>query len=259
MILGFIGVGNIGMAMITGLCTCPTAPEKIVIYDVDEDKCRSVSKRFAQVEIAPNNQTLLDQVDCVFLCVLPQIAPQVLLPLNFREDQVVVSVIAIRPIHEISEYVAPARTVIRAVPLPAIAHHVGPFIFYPDHDLIAKMFGSTARLIPVRNEDDLIILSAITGLIAPYYALVTALSTWAASAGVEKDTAAQYTLAMFEVLNYLAMEPGAKLDELAMEAATPGGLNHQALKELENRKAFDPFLDVLDTLLQRLGLEAPPR
>ena len=48
-------------------------------------------------------------------------------------------------------------------------------------------------------------------------------------------------------------------DELAAEAATPGGLNHQALRELDKHKAFDPFLDVLDTLLQRLGLEAPPR
>jgi pyrroline-5-carboxylate reductase len=259
MILGFIGVGNIGEAMITGLCTCPHAPEKIVIYDVDEDKCRSVSKRFAQVEIAPDNQTLLDRVDCVYLCVLPQIAPQVLLPLNFREEHVVVSVIAIRPIHEISEYVEPARTVIRAVPLPAIAQGVGPLIFYPDHESVAGVFGSTARVIPVRSENDLIVLSAITGLIAPYYAFVTALSSWAVSAGVDKDTASHYTVAMFDALNYPAMEPGAKLDELALEAVTPEGLNHQALRQLENHKAFDPFVDVLDMLLQRLGLEAPPR
>jgi pyrroline-5-carboxylate reductase len=114
-------------------------------------------------------------------------------------------------------------------------------------------------VIPVHSENDLIILSAITGLISPYYALVTALSGWAASAGVDKDTAAHYTLAMFDVLNYLATQSDAGLDDLAAEAATPGGLNHQALRELKKDRAFDPFLDVLDTLLERLGLEAPPR
>ena len=80
MILGFIGVGNIGKAMITGLCTCSTPPEKIVIYDVDEGKCTAISRRFSQIEIAPDNQTLLDRAECVFLCVLPQIAPQVFNP-----------------------------------------------------------------------------------------------------------------------------------------------------------------------------------
>jgi pyrroline-5-carboxylate reductase len=259
MILGFIGVGNIGKAIITGLCTCSTPPEKIVIYDVDEGKCTAIGKRFRQIEIAPDNQTLLDRAECVFVCVLPQIAPQVLLPLNFREDHVVVTVIAIRPISEISEYVEPARTVIRALPLPAIADHVGPVIFYPHQDKIAQLFAGIGRDIPVSCENDLIVLSAITGLIAPYYALIAALSGWAASAGVDPHIARRYNLAMFDSLNYAAIEGGAELDELASEAATPGGLNHQALRELEKQQAFDPFLDVLDVLLQRLGLEAPSR
>ncbi|SDP82589.1 NAD(P)-binding domain-containing protein [Desulforhopalus singaporensis] len=257
--LGFIGVGNIGKAIITGLCTCPTPPGKILIYDVDEAKCLSIAKHHKQVEIALDNQDLLDRVDCVFLCVIPQIAPQVLLPLNFREDLLVISVIAIRPTKEIGEYVAPAKILIRAVPLPSIAYQVGPLIYYPDNDTVAELFARTARAIPVESESDLIILSAITGLIAPYYSLVNALSGWAASAGIDKDIAIQYTLGMFDVLNYQAMKHEATLDELSAEAATFGGLNDQALRELKRHKAFDPFVNALDLLLQRLGLEANQR
>jgi pyrroline-5-carboxylate reductase len=259
MILGFIGVGSIGKAIITGLCTGSKPPEKIVVYDVDEAKCRSLSERFAQVEVAPDNQTLLNRVDCVFLCVLPQIAPQVLLSLNFREDHHVVTIIAIRPLKEIGEYVAPAKIVIRAVPLPGIAHHVGPVIFYPNNDAVAKLFASTALAIPVSSEDDLIVLSAITGLIAPYYELVTNLTNWAVSAGVDETIAGQYNLAMFDALNCLARGKETRLDELVAEVATHGGLNYQALRDLKKKKAFDPFLEVLDDLLKRLGLEAPPR
>ena len=219
----------------------------------------NLEQRFEQVEAVGESQTVLDNADYIFLCILPQIAPQVLLPLNFRKEHIVVSVIAIRPLSEIREYVSPAHEIIRAVPLPPIAKHAGPVIFYPNHKKIAGLFASTAHSIPVSKEDDLIVLSAITGLIAPYYALLTEICKWAALAGVDEKVATEYSLAMFQAMSYLAIESGRDLKGLAAEAATPGGLNEQALRDLNNVNAFKPFLDTLDRLLQRLGLGVPIR
>ena len=87
--LGFLGAGNIGTAIITGLCTGTAPPKKILVYDPDKQKCAALEQRFDQVETATESQSLLDNVDCVFLCVLPQIAPQVLLPLNFRQEHTI--------------------------------------------------------------------------------------------------------------------------------------------------------------------------
>jgi len=257
--LGFLGAGNIGTAIITGLCTVNDPPKKILVYDPDKEKCIALEQRFDQVQTATESQSLLDNVDCVFLCVLPQIAPQVLLPLDFRKEHIVVSVIAVRPIKEISEYVSPAQEVVRAVPLPPIAKHVGPVIFYPNHKKVAELFSNTAHSIPVSKEDDLTILSAITGLIAPYYSLVSAIGNWARAAGVDEQTATEYSLAMIQAQSYLAIESGMDLKELAEEAATPGGLNEQALRSLHKDNAFEPFLDALDSLLLRLGLNVPKR
>ena len=257
--LGFIGAGNIGSAIITGISTCSTPPEKILVFDPDIKKCRALEQRFEQVEALSSNQEVLNNADCVFLCVLPQIAPQVLLPLDFRKEHLVVSVIAVRSISEIKEYVSPAVEVIRAVPLPPIAKHSGPLIYYPAHDKISELFSGTAHAIPVTREEDLIVLSAITGLIAPYYSLVHSIALWAASCGVDEKVATEYSLAMFEAQSLQAIENNLELKELIEEVATPGGLNEQALRYVNNQNGFEPFLGALDVLLQRLGLDVPER
>jgi pyrroline-5-carboxylate reductase len=257
--LGFIGAGNIGTAIITGLATGNAPLEQIFVFDPDKKKCKALEQRFGQVEAVGESQAVLDNADCIFLCVLPQIAPQVLLPLNFRKEHIVVSVIAVRPLSEIKEYVSPAHEIIRAVPLPPVAKHAGPVIFYPNHDEVSELFSSTAHAIAVDREDDLIVLSAITGLIAPYYSLVNSIAVWASNCGVDKKVATEYSLAMFQAQSFLAIENIADLKELTEEVATPGGLNEQALRHLNNQNGFGPFLDALDVLLQRLGLEVPVR
>jgi pyrroline-5-carboxylate reductase len=257
--LGFIGAGSIGSAIITGISTGSAPPEKIHVFDPDKKKCRALEQRFDQVEAMGKGQDVLDNTDCVFLCVLPQIAPQVLLPLNFREEHIVVSVIAVRPLSEIKEYVSPAREVIRAVPLPPIAKHVGPVIFYPDHDDISALFAGTAHAMAVTREDDLIVLSAITGLIAPYYSLVHSIAKWAANCGVDERVAAEYSLAMLQAQSFLAIENKTDLKELTNEVATTGGLNEQALRYVNTQNGVEPFLGALDVLLQRLGLDVPER
>ena len=257
--LGFIGAGNIGSAIITGISTCAAPPEKIFVFDPDIKKCRALEQRFEQVEALSGNQEVLNNADCVFLCVLPQIAPQVLLPLDFSKEHIVVSVIAVRSISEIKEYVSPAREVVRALPLPPIATHSGPLIYYPAHDKISELFSGMAHTIPVTREEDLIVLSAITGLIGPYYSLVHSIAVWAANSGVNEKVATEYSLAMFAAQSKQAIEKNLGLTELIEEVATPGGLNEQALRYVNNQKGFEPFLGALDALLPRLGLEVPER
>lgn len=257
--LGFIGAGNIGSAIITGIATGTAPPEKILVFDPDEKKCEALEKRFGQVTAMTESQAVLDSTDCVFLCVIPQIAPQVLLPLNFRKEHIVVSVIAVRPLNEIKEYVSPALEVVRAVPLPPIAQHSGPIIFYPDHERISALFSGTGHAIPVTREDDLIVLSAITGIIAPYYLLVNSIAVWAARCGVDERVATEYSLAMFQAQSLQALNNKADLKELTKEVATAGGLNEQALRYINNENGIEPFLGALDVLLQRLGLTVPER
>ena len=65
--LGFLGAGNIGTAIITGLCTENDPLKKILVYDLDKEKCTALEQRFDQVQTATESQSLLDNVDCVFI------------------------------------------------------------------------------------------------------------------------------------------------------------------------------------------------
>jgi len=62
---------------------------------------------------------------------------------------------------------------------------------------------------------------------------------------------------MFQAISVLAREASAGcFENLAAEASTPGGLNEQALKEIQKQKGFDAFTKALDVVLVRLKVES---
>jgi pyrroline-5-carboxylate reductase len=253
-VLGFIGSGNIATAMVKGLCRSDKPPKDIRVSDKIYKKAKALADSFSQVSALENNQAVIDASDCVFICVLPQIAPEVLKALRFREEQTVVTVVAIRTLAEISTYVSPAKTVVRAVPLPPLARHLGPVVFYPNVPEVAEIFVKIGTIVPVHSERELIVLSGLTGLIAPYYQLLTTFCNWAVDAGVEADMASRYVVSMFLAQTQLALDAKeTDLAELAAEAATPGGINEQALREITEKGAYDVFVQALDAILLRLG------
>ena len=159
--LGFIGSGNIATAMLKGLCSSDKPPEKIRVSDKIHEKAAALAARFPQVTALKENQAVVDASDCVFICVLPQIAPDVLKALRFRKEQTVVTVVAIRPLAEISAYVFPAQTVVRAVPLPTVARHIGPVVFYPNVAQVSDLFAKIGTIVPAQSERELIVLSGL--------------------------------------------------------------------------------------------------
>jgi pyrroline-5-carboxylate reductase len=81
-------------------------------------------------------------------------------------------------------------------------------------------------------------------------------SNWATAAGIEEQTANGYTAAMFCALSQQAMDiSGKNFSDLVSEAATPGGLNEQALEIVRSKGAYNAFLTALDSIADRLGVK----
>ena len=255
MTIGFIGSGSIATAMVKGLCTSDAPPERIIVSDKFKDKAETLASMFPHVEATVDNQELLDKSNIVFVCVLPQIAPEVLMPLRFQKDHIVVTVVAIRPLEEMRSHLAPAETVVRAIPLPSVAKHLGPVVYYPDVPEVRELFGKMGTLVNVQSEHELVVLSGITALISPYYALLDTFLKVAIEAGVDENMAARYITSMFLALTRLAEEAkGMGFRELADEAATPGGINEQALNEILEGNGNVIFASALKSILTRLGI-----
>jgi len=251
--IGFIGTGAITTAMVEGLCKTEHPPSDIVVSPRNREKAENLAARFDNVRIAGDNQIVVDECDCIVLAVVPQIAQSVLRELHFRKKQKIISVIAIKLISEIKSLVDPARNIIRAIPLPTIARHMGPIAFYPYTAWADNLFRDIGDPIAVADETELSIIAAVTALMAPYYALMEAVCRWGVASGMDSKASGNYVGSMFQAISVLAREASAGcFENLAAEASTPGGLNEQALKEIQKQKGFDAFIMALDVVLARL-------
>ena len=258
--LGFIGTGNITTALVEGLCTAQDPPLSVLVSPRNAEKAARLAARFSQVEVAASNQAVIEGCDCIFLAVLPQIASPVLGELRFRPDQTVVCLIATKPIDEVRQLVAPAQNVMRAVPLPPVARHLGPILLYPDNPRVFEILSQIGKPIAVPDERQLNFLWTLSALIAPFYALMEEMSQWTVAAGVDRQIAGTYIASMFHALSALAADAAdGDFSDLLAEATTPGGLNEQALAEIRKQGGYKAFLKALDSVIVRFGERAPER
>ena len=93
----------------------------------------------------------------------------------------------------------------------------------------------------------------MTALMAPYFAVLGKTTDWLGAQGVETAAGSRYAGAMFHGLSVFGAEVGAEgFGPVIKEHQTPGGLNEQALRELEAAGWYDELGRVLDTILARL-------
>ena len=248
--IGFIGTGSIASAMVEGFCTS-ALPCRILVSPRNERRALDLAGRFAQVRRAGSNQEVLDGCDLAVLAVRPAAAAEVLEKLSFREDHTVLSLIPTLRLQELS---ALAPRAFRALPLPTVARHLGLVPYLPADDRMAAILAHLGGPLAMRDERELHLLWAATGLISPFFALMAAVQGWCVAEGADPETSRRYTASMYAALAALAEQhPGVSFQELAREAATPGGLNEMAAAMAE---AGSTYLDVarsLDAIRARLG------
>jgi pyrroline-5-carboxylate reductase len=254
--LGFIGTGYISSVMITGLCSSQNPPEKIIVSPRNSEQSAQLADKFSQVRIAQNNQEVLDNSEWIFLALRPDMASSVLPELQFRPEQVVISVMAIITQAEVKDLVQPVQEIYRAVPLPPAARQLGPLVYYPQDKKIANLLQNIGQPIGVKSERELLVLWALTALIAPYFGLMHSLQDWAVSKGTDKDLAADYIASMFYAHSVLATEGDSdRFEKMVADLALEGSLNEQALQEVR-ANAFPSFGQALDSVLKRLGVNS---
>jgi pyrroline-5-carboxylate reductase len=189
----------------------------------------------------------------VFLSVRPQAALEVLKPLTFDAGQIIISLIPI-PLEATVPLVAPATRIFRVLPMPPCARRLGAVPYWPRDEGIHQLLSRLGQPMPLASEHELSVLWAATAMIAPFYSLLETVSQWSAEKGVDSVTAADYTAAMFQAVASVAQEGKPdRFAHLSAEAATPGGLNEQALGLLRDGAVFQHVREALDAILARIS------
>lgn len=267
--LGFIGVGTIAEALITGMCAGGEQRGTFLLSPRNADIAKRLAERFSSVEVARDNQSVIDASDIIFLAIRPQVAADVLGALKFRQDQCIVSLIATFDVARLRTLVAPAGTITRAAPLPGVARRLGPLTLYPPVPKVAALLEGLGQLIELQNEADLEAFWAVTGLMGGYFGMLDEIAGWLTRQKLEEAQIRPFVSAMFEALAVTAAERSSEgFDRLVVEHSTPGGLNEQAYRELQAAgwtALISQALDLIHarilgraTLADRLAHSGPP-
>ncbi|MBE0532472.1 MAG: NAD(P)-binding domain-containing protein [Rhodospirillales bacterium] len=250
--IGFIGTGNIAAATVRGLCTATPAPERVLISPRNAEKAAALAAEFAQVEVAADNQAVVDGSEWVVIAVRPPQVEPVVSPLRFRPDQAVISLAAAVSLATLQKLVAPASRIVRAVPQPSVARHFGPIALFPADAEAVALFERIGSAVPVGDEHQFDALCTITAIAASQYAFLGKVADWLVGKGVERRSAARFTAA---IAQSVAADADKAEDHgfpaLIKEVSTPGGMNEQILRMLTEAGSFEPIDGALDAILAR--------
>ena len=252
--LGFIGTGNITVAVVNGICTSKISTSKIIISSRNKNKAQRLKKKFKKVSIAKTNQEILDKCNWVFLAVTPKVGEKILPKLNFKSNQKIISFISTINLVQLKKIVKKKIKIVRAIPLPPISLGKGPVPIFPPDKQVKIFFDKIGTTVEIRSESSSKNFWATSGMMAPFYEILKVLSDWLVKKGIKRNEAQKYITSLFVALSEDSVVNSKKhLKYLVSESQTPGGLNEQGVKELRKSGFYKSLEKTLNSILRRLN------
>ena len=254
MILGFIGVGKISSSVITGISHSDIKYKKIIISPRNKNNSKKLIKKFKKIEIAKNNQEVINQSDWIFLAVTPAVGEKIIKDLKFKTKQTVISFISTITLSQLKKAIKVKAKIIRAIPLPPISLKKGPVPICPPNPKVKAFFNNLGTTVEIKNERSSINFWSTSGMMAPFYEVLRVMTDWLVKRGVKRNNAQKYITSLFLALSEDAVvNSKVNLKNLVKESQTPKGLNEQGVKELTKSGFYKSLEKTLNSIHRRLN------
>ena len=252
--LGFIGTGKITSSVITGISVSKISYNKIIISPRNRSIAQKLKKKFKKITIAKNNQEIVNSCNWIFLAVTPSVANKIIKNLNFKSNQTIISFISTMTLPQLKKAIKVNAKIFRAIPLPPISLRKGPVPVFPPNKKIKFFFDNLGTTVEIKNEKLSKNFWSTSGMMAPFYELLSVMSNWLVKRGVKRDKAQKYITSLFVALAEDAVVNSNKdLKYLVKESQTPRGLNEQGVKELRKAGFYRSTEKTLNSILKRLN------
>ena len=243
--LGIIGVGKIGSALLKRIISTNTINRnKIIVFDVDEEKLHILSKDL-DVDCANSNTDLVNSSKHILIAVIPQVMDIVLREIEtaISIQHVIISIAAGVSFSHINNIINKPVALIRIMTnTPALVGAAATVIArnynVKDNQLnfVKKIFDAVGIVVELEERH----LDAVTGLSgsgpAYIFIIIEALADGGVKMGLPRDVAlklaAQTVFGSAKLLLETNIHPAALKDMVA----TPGGTTITAIHELESAK-----------------------
>ena len=252
--LGFIGTGKITSSVVTGICRSKISFKKILLSPRNRNVAKRLQRQFKRVSIAKNNQEIVNSCNWIFLAITPTVGQKIIKNLKFKAGQTIVSFISTMTLPQLKKAIKVKAKIVRAIPLPPISLKKGPVPMFPPNKKVKNFFNKLGTPIEISNEKLSKNFWSTSGMMAPFYELLSTMSNWLAKRGVKRDKAQKYITSLFLALSEDAVVNSNKdLKNLVKESQTPKGLNEQGVKELRKAGFYKAIEKTLSSILKRLN------
>lgn len=251
--LGCVGVGTINSAVVRGLCTSEGRPVQILVGPRNTAKAAALVAQFAdQVTQASSSQEVLDGSDIILLATPPGPASlqQVAAGLTFRPDHRVICIVAGVSYDLIKEVTAPAASATIALPLPPAEWHASTTPVFPRDELTEALMGRLGHVIALDSFEQLSALS-VGALMGHFYKTLQTVEGYLVKHGFEPEAAAAATGSYYNTFNQASKVGRAGLFAELVAEQTPGGLNEQVIREVEEGGGFALVEQAMDNIRLR--------
>src|SRR5216684_1299213 len=246
--LGFIGVGNMGEALVKGLIASKAAaPAQILVSARRPERVEELEKLYG-VRGGSNSDVARDS-DVVVLAVKPQILDQVLRGISgeVSRDKLIVSVAAGVPIAAIERRLRPPMRIVRAMPnTPATVGAAATAL------ATAKTIFDSVGLTVVLEESQLDAVTGLSGSGPAYlFLIIEALADAGVKVGLSRrasmQLAAQTVLGSAKLLIESGQHPGMLKDGVT----SPGGTAIAGLHTLEAGGLRNVLMNAVEAATRR--------
>ena len=252
--LGFIGTGKITLSVVTGICSSKIPYKNIILSSRNRSIARSLKNKYRKVSIAKNNQEILNSCNWIFLAITPAVGQKIIKNLKFKSNHTIISFISTMTLPQLKKAIKVKAKIIRAIPLPPISLKKGPVPIFPPNRKVKNFFDKLGTTIEINNEKLSKNFWSTSGMMAPFYELLSTMSNWLVKRGVKREKAQKYITSLFVALSEDAVEKSKKdLKFLVKESQTPRGLNEQGVKELRKAGFYRSTEKTLNSILKRLN------
>ncbi|NMM61812.1 pyrroline-5-carboxylate reductase [Clostridium sp. P21] len=243
-VIGFIGCGNMGGAMIGGIIKANlSSPDSVIVGDLNEKSLEACAEKYG-IKITTDNNEVAKVSDILILSIKPNLYPVVIEQIKnqIKKDVIIVTIAAGKAISGTEEAFGRKLKVVRVMPnTPALVGE-GMAALCPNEmvtkeeiEEIVSIFESfgKAEIIPEKLMDA---VTSVSGSSPAYiYMFIEAMADAAVLDGMPRAQA--YKFAAQSVLGSakMVLETGMHPGELKDMVCSPGGTTIEAVEVLEEK------------------------
>lgn len=258
--LGFIGMGNMGLAIAKGLLKNKFLPDQIIFADADKERCEKISREI-QISYVCTNAECARGARYVILAVKPQYYEPVLKEIRpvLGKEQVVISISPGKTREYLNAELGREVRIVRAMPnTPALVGEGMTGVSFDEtlfsdeeNEMICRFFCSFGKMEKVDEKLMDAVVCASGSSPAYVYMFIEALADGAVKCGLSRKQA--YQMAAQTVLGSakMVLETGLHPGELKDMVCSPGGTTIAGVEALEEYGFRNALMKATDACFER--------